>query len=114
MTRGALVLWVGLFSVMFLSHHLHLYQWLSLVMVMGGVVLVGLSSIIVQHETAMSQLILTFLDASKESAVKTLTGVALVLVAQIFSAMQFVWEEKIMREHRLSRLSWSASRACLV
>ncbi|SHO80000.1 Uncharacterized protein MSYG_4355 [Malassezia sympodialis ATCC 42132] len=104
MTRGALVLWVGLFSVMFLSHHLHLYQWLSLVMVMGGVVLVGLSSIIVQHETAMSQLILTFLDASKESAVKTLTGVALVLVAQIFSAMQFVWEEKIMREHRLEPL----------
>ncbi|WFD21239.1 hypothetical protein MCAP1_003500 [Malassezia caprae] len=104
MTRGALVLWVGLFSVMFLRHHLHLYQWLSLVMVMGGVILVGLSSIIVQHEAATSQVILAFLNARKESAVRTLMGVALVLVAQIFSAMQFVWEEKIMHDHRLEPL----------
>ena len=68
MTRGALVLWVGLFSVMFLRRHLWLYQcvpflpyphpnnpwsstyeqytmcrWLSLVTVMIGVSIVGLS-----------------------------------------------------------------------
>lgn len=28
MTRGALVLWVGIFSVIFLRRHLHLFQWL--------------------------------------------------------------------------------------
>lgn len=104
MTRGALVLWVGLFSVMFLRHHLHLYQWLSLVMVMGGVVLVGLSSLIVQHEAASSQWILTLLNVPAHSAVQTLSGVALVLAAQIFAAMQFVWEEKIMHDHRLEPL----------
>lgn len=66
MTRGALVLWVGLFSVMFLRRKLWLYQyvcclfngdhkvlnkldyihscrWLSLVTVMIGVSIVGLS-----------------------------------------------------------------------
>ena len=64
MTRGALVLWVGLFSVMFLKRKLWLYQyvsrtqlspfadtehlvntsrWLSLVTVMLGVSVVGLS-----------------------------------------------------------------------
>ena len=38
MTRGALVLFVGLFSVIFLKRHLHLFQWFALFVLGVGVV----------------------------------------------------------------------------
>ena len=43
MTRGALVMFVGILSVLFLHRRLRLYQWLALVTVMAGVSVVGLS-----------------------------------------------------------------------
>lgn len=43
MTRGALVLWVGFFSVIFLKRRLSVSQWISLVLVMCGVMIVGLA-----------------------------------------------------------------------
>ncbi|UKZ79299.1 hypothetical protein TrVFT333_007049 [Trichoderma virens FT-333] len=46
MTRGALVLFVGLFSVVFLRRTLHLFQWISLVGVVLGVAVVGLAGAI--------------------------------------------------------------------
>ena len=49
MTRGALVLFVGILSVMFLHRRLHLYQWLALIVVMGGVGVVGLSGSLVKN-----------------------------------------------------------------
>ncbi|KAL4399620.1 pyrimidine nucleotide-sugar transmembrane transporter [Malassezia pachydermatis] len=100
MTRGALVMWVGLFSVMFLRHHLRLYQWMSLLMVMMGVCVVGLSSILAQQKAASSipSAIVMLANAPEYSAAKTLLGILMVMGAQIFAAMQFVWEEKVMEE----------------
>jgi Nucleotide-sugar transporter len=46
MTRGALVLFVGLFSVIFLRRTLHLFQWFALVTVVLGVGIVGLAGAI--------------------------------------------------------------------
>src|SRR5271170_1171753 len=46
MTRGALVLFVGLFSVLFLKRKLYFYHWFSLVIVVLGVCLVGLAGAI--------------------------------------------------------------------
>ena len=46
MTRGALVLFVGLFSVLFLKKKLYLFHWVSLVIVVLGVALVGLAGAI--------------------------------------------------------------------
>jgi drug/metabolite transporter (DMT)-like permease len=48
MTRGALVLFVGILSVIFLQRRLHLYQWLALIIVMGGIAVVGLSGSLVK------------------------------------------------------------------
>lgn len=45
MLRGALVLWVALFSVIFLHRKLDRHHWISLAVVMLGVSIVGLSSI---------------------------------------------------------------------
>ncbi|KAI0818955.1 hypothetical protein BC629DRAFT_1278834 [Irpex lacteus] len=61
MTRGASVLFVGILSVMFLHRKLYLYQWLSLVTVMFGVGLVGLSGSMIK-------------DAVKDAAVHLLSS----------------------------------------
>ncbi|SJX60716.1 uncharacterized protein SRS1_11944 [Sporisorium reilianum f. sp. reilianum] len=93
MTRGALVLWVGVFSVIFLRRHLHLFQWLSLVTVMMGVSVVGLSGTVFKAPEATGSF-----DEDDEigESTQALLGVLLILFAQLFTASQFVLEEKIM------------------
>lgn len=94
MLRGALVLFVGLFSVLFLGRRLPLEQWLSLFVVMSGIAVVGLSN-------ALS----TPSSPSAEADVgKAVAGAALVLFAQIFAASQFVIEEKILTRYELAPL----------
>ena len=92
MTRGALVLWVGLFSVLILRHHLRAEQWLSLGMVVCGVAIVGLSGVMLRGE-GKALLVLT---ESDQSPLLVCAGLAMVLLAQVFAALQFVSEEKIM------------------
>jgi drug/metabolite transporter (DMT)-like permease len=99
MTRGALVLFVGLFSVVFLRRKLHAYQWISLVGVVMGVAVVGLAGAISPDqqnkggEPAEG-------DPSEPvdmpDAVRVILGVMLIAFAQIFTATQFVLEEWIL------------------
>jgi drug/metabolite transporter (DMT)-like permease len=108
MTRGALVLFVGLFSVWFLKRHLGLYKWFSLFVVVAGVAVVGLAGAITRddkatpghqsfHDTAGS------VDAHKATsqAAMTIFGVMLIAGAQIFTATQFVLEERIMEKYAM-------------
>ncbi|KAG6821183.1 hypothetical protein H0H93_005403 [Arthromyces matolae] len=64
MTRGALVLFVGVFSVIFLRRHLWLYQWASLIVVMSGVGLVGYSGSLVKD--TIREAIFPHLTAAEE------------------------------------------------
>ncbi|KAG8898383.1 hypothetical protein FRB99_007482 [Tulasnella sp. 403] len=115
MTRGALVLWVGIFSVFFLRRRLWLYQWLSLVTVMLGVSIVGLSGSLVKKAASTGESIPTLLLRSLEKpspnntnemseAVRVLVGCFFILVAQLFTAFQFVLEEKIMAKYSVEPL----------
>ncbi len=92
MTRGALVLFVGLFSVLFLRRKLHAFQWLSLVGVVAGVALVGLAGAIYPDKGAGAALAAD-MDAD---ALRAVVGVFLIAGAQIFTATQFVVEEFIL------------------
>ncbi|KAF9500363.1 hypothetical protein BDN71DRAFT_1585891 [Pleurotus eryngii] len=114
MTRGALVLFVGILSVVFLHRRLWLYQWVSLITVMTGVCLVGLSGFFKGHE-GEDALIDTLLPVSlahvrraylspEAEASKVLVGVFFILFAQIFTATQFVVEEKIMGRYSVAPL----------
>lgn len=97
MTRGALVLFVGLLSVVFLRRHLHLFQWLSLIGVVSGVAVVGLSGVIWPDEDKISAS--RFEDAANadlSEGAKAAIGVVLIAGAQIFTATQFVLEEWIL------------------
>lgn len=92
MTRGALVLFVGLFSVIFLRRHLHLFQWLSLLGVMTGVAIVGLAGAI-QPDAKHAGVSATEVDSD---AMRVVIGVLMIAGAQIFTATQFVLEEWIL------------------
>ncbi|KIY64140.1 hypothetical protein CYLTODRAFT_425498 [Cylindrobasidium torrendii FP15055 ss-10] len=112
MTRGALVLFVGFFSVIFLRRTLRLYQWVSLIVVMAGIALVGLSGSLVKEaaKESLGQYLAQPLFASEEEpvdapeATTVLLGVFFILFAQIFTATQFVVEEKIMGVYSVAPL----------
>ena len=113
MTRGALVLFVGLFSVIFLKRYLGLYKWFALFVVVAGVALVGLAGAIEKQHKAVSTLLVDAVwslggkevEISEVSAaVQTVIGVCLIAAAQIFTATQFVLEEKIMADYAIEPL----------
>ncbi|KAI9226206.1 MAG: hypothetical protein DHS80DRAFT_19093 [Piptocephalis tieghemiana] len=106
MLRGAVVLFSGIFSVLFLRHHMHLHQWAALVAVMLGVGLVGMSSILAPVPTKQqaSTSISPESSAEIEEAAEATLGVFMVLAAQIFTASQFVIEERILSRYRVEAL----------
>jgi drug/metabolite transporter (DMT)-like permease len=106
MTRGALVLFVGLFSVLFLRRRLGAYKWAALFIVVGGVAVVGLAGALAKDHKAVPSTLFGLLraDAEPELAVKTIVGVLLIAAAQMFTATQFVLEESIMEKYSLEPL----------
>jgi drug/metabolite transporter (DMT)-like permease len=122
MTRGALVLFVGIFSVWFLKRRLGLYKWFALFVVVGGVAVVGLAGALAKDKKATPSTLLSihdyFLapvsDVSGQAegvpipelsvAVKTIVGVSMIAGAQIFTATQFVVEENIMEKYSIAPL----------
>lgn len=98
MTRGLLVLWVGIFSVIFLRRKLYAYQWICLVLVTTGVALVGLAGSLVKkaiepdHDlTLFKRMAVAVADmAGHEDPAKVFIGVLFIAGAQIFTASQFV------------------------
>jgi drug/metabolite transporter (DMT)-like permease len=104
-----LVLFVGLFSVWFLKRHLGLYKWFSLFVVVAGVAVVGLAGAITKddkaspghqsiHDEATGSV---GVDAATSQAAMTIIGVLLIAGAQIFTATQFVLEERIMEKYAM-------------
>ena len=119
MTRGALVLFVGLFSVIFLRRKLYLYHWSALFIVVLGVGNVGFAGGLGPKEilkpdsdSLMQPVILSLRAVSEEiqamaktpAAVQTVVGVLLIAAAQIFTATQFVLEEWILENYALEPL----------
>ncbi|GAA5978419.1 hypothetical protein JCM10908_004347 [Rhodotorula pacifica] len=97
MLRGALVLWVGIFSVVFLRRRLTRAQWVALVVCVFGVAVVGSSSLIGRGPSEPEA-------QAEDGTVSPLVGIALILVAQLFTASQFVIEERIMEHHAVEPL----------
>ena len=117
MTRGALVLFVGLFSVIFLRRHLGGWKWASLFIVVAGVALVGLAGVLekgVPHLPGDTQpgpdvhdnLIRNYVRAAISSLethtpAETILGITMIAGAQIFTASQFVLAESIMERYSM-------------
>lgn len=121
MTRGALVLFVGLFSVIFLKRHLGAWKWSSLFVVVLGVAIVGLAGALERRDhapklpgetrpgeeihSALSTAMLVARGAvatlEAHTAAETVLGVLMIAGAQIGTATQFVLEESIMEKYSM-------------
>jgi drug/metabolite transporter (DMT)-like permease len=114
MTRGALVLFVGLFSVIFLHRHLGAWKWGSLFIVVAGVALVGLAGVLEKGPPSVpgdikpspdvhDNLIRNYARAALEThaPAETIIGITMIAGAQIFTASQFVLEESIMERYSM-------------
>ncbi|KAG0148299.1 hypothetical protein CROQUDRAFT_654996 [Cronartium quercuum f. sp. fusiforme G11] len=98
MIRGALPLWVGLFSVFFLKRTLRCDKWFSLAIITFGVAVVGFAG---SRETpSESPANMT----GSDDGTRTVLGVFLIFFAQLFTASQFVIEEKIMTKYEVPPL----------
>jgi len=113
MTRGALVLFVGLFSVIFLKRKLYLYQWFALFTVVTGVAIVGLAGALFKDHKAAASSVELVKDmvirqvtelAEHPDTLRTIIGICLIAGAQIFTAFQFVLEEFILENYALEPL----------
>uniref|UniRef100_A0A0G4HTK9 EamA domain-containing protein n=1 Tax=Chromera velia CCMP2878 TaxID=1169474 RepID=A0A0G4HTK9_9ALVE len=93
MLRGAVVLFIGVASVMFLGRRLPLYKWIVLCLVFFGVLFVGLSAVL-------------FPDPEEEMSLGGggLFGLILIILAQIVAAGQNVVEEKIVSKYKAAPL----------
>jgi drug/metabolite transporter (DMT)-like permease len=135
MTRGALVLFVGLFSVIFLKRRLGAYRWFSLFIVVFGVAIVGLAGAITKDDKARPSYFSPEAARSvaksayeitgrglheytaPSQAVQTVIGVLLIAAAQIFTATQFVLEERIMEKYSMEPIKvvgWEGNFGFLV
>ncbi|KAF3921109.1 hypothetical protein AA313_de0209642 [Arthrobotrys entomopaga] len=97
MTRGALVLFVGLFSVIFLKRHLYLFHWLALFVVVAGVAVVGLAGALFKSTEPNEMEV-------EVDVLRSIIGVLLIAGAQIFTATQFVLEEHILENYAMEPL----------
>ncbi|KAG7661715.1 uncharacterized protein J8A68_004773 [[Candida] subhashii] len=89
MTRGSIVLFVAILSVIFLKRHISKLEWISLFFVTLGVGLVGLSGS--KHSEAS--------DSLDETGALIIFGISLIVIAEILQAFQFVVEEHILEKH---------------
>mmetsp|Transcript_113907 Transcript_113907/g.332848 ORF Transcript_113907/g.332848 Transcript_113907/m.332848 type:complete len:359 (-) Transcript_113907:43-1119(-) len=90
MTRGAIVIFTCLFSVLFLRRRQHRYHVAGVVFVFAGITLVSLSALISPAASTAAA------SGTTEPLTPRLTGIALCIGAQVFQASMLVYEEKIM------------------
>jgi drug/metabolite transporter (DMT)-like permease len=92
MLRGSVVLFTGILSSIFLNRKHPNYRWFALCTIFLGVGIVGLAGIVQDGKT------------SKVAIHGSPIGVIMVVLAQIFTAIQFVIEEKIMNRYNVPAL----------
>lgn len=90
MLRGAVVIFTGILSVLFLKRKLYLYHWFGMVLVLAGLSLVGLASLITGDEN--------------KNAPKPLLGDIIIIIAQFVVSIQMVVEEKFLSKYEVPAL----------
>lgn len=117
MLRGTLVLFAGMFTIVILRRQLFIHHWLGMVLITAGAALVGASSVIYAsnvhhpdhpdgpHVFPHPRALLGWLggNAGDDSpiAAAPLFGDILVVMAQMFTALQFILEEKFLVQFKV-------------
>mmetsp|Transcript_48439 Transcript_48439/g.109991 ORF Transcript_48439/g.109991 Transcript_48439/m.109991 type:complete len:351 (-) Transcript_48439:59-1111(-) len=93
MTRGSMVIFTCLFSVVFLKRRLHAFHYTGVGMVALGITLVALCAVLYPS------------TGGSEAATRSATiGIALCVGAQVFQASMLVIEEKFLKQYHVPPL----------
>ncbi|VDM39435.1 unnamed protein product [Toxocara canis] len=84
MLRGAVIIFTGLMSIVFLRMRLEAYRWAGMITVVVGLVIVGVADVVFTEETTTS------------TTTDIIIGDVLVIVAQVVVALQMVVEQKLL------------------
>ncbi|CAG2054806.1 unnamed protein product, partial [Timema podura] len=94
MLRGAVIIFVGIFSILFLGRKLVAREWCGIVLVIFGLGLVGLSDFIIHSHSDQDE---SNSDIDKQyNIVEVIFGDVLIVSAQVVAATQFILEEKFV------------------
>lgn len=93
MLRGSIIIFTGGFSVVFLKRRLRPYHYVGMTVVLVGLVMVGLASMLAVGDERHT--------ANAHSGPEKLLGMAMIVAAQVVSASQMVFEERLLKHRRL-------------
>lgn len=89
---GAVIIFTGLLSTAFLGRLLKVREWVGMLIVISGLSVVGASDFIFGG------------NGNNNSLNSIITGDLLIVMAQIVTASQMVWEEKFVNKHNVPAL----------
>ncbi|CAK5278854.1 unnamed protein product [Mycena citricolor] len=89
MTRGSMILFTGLFGVIFLGRRLFVFQWSALFLVALGAFFIGFS-------TQLKKYLASSAGFTETNYAALIVGIMFILTGQVFTALQFTIEEWLM------------------
>lgn len=96
MMRGAVIVFSAILSVTFLRRKLRLYHWIGVLLTVVGLCIIGVSAILALENPAGGK--------TARSGSHAALGIFLTLLAQMFSAFQFVFEEYLLTGYSVASL----------
>ena len=91
MLRGSVIIFTGVFSVIFLKAKLHLHHYLGIILVVSGLVSIGIGDYYYHDYNQEKSL-------SKKGV---MFGDLLIVFSQVITALQMVIEEKLLKKYRI-------------
>ena len=115
--KGTVIIFTAIDSRLFLNHHMPWKKWISLAIVFAGLVIVGMADVlepansITLERNSTQTMSVEAHNCSCFNRIKDLgflsnevIGDVLVVAAQIFLSMQFVYEEKVLSSYDIQPL----------
>lgn len=99
MFRGSVIIFTFLLSLFYLKNRHYIYHYIGLIFVLCGLILVGVASYI----------------NTEAGAQTSIWGIILVILSQLFTAMQFIYEESLMKQyicHPIKAIGWEGIWGC--
>ena len=90
--RGFVIVFTMLFAWVFLKRRPTLHQVIGVLFAIFGLVMVGVSAVMVDKSAPKK-------EGDEHSVMETVLGIGLTLAAQVFSSIQFVFEEKFLKQN---------------